>query len=80
LVAVADRGVLDVPPELGVPGQCRAVAALLGELHGTGSGVVADPPIGGGQLLVRVRDIAVVVALQQFEPLIGGKLGGANRK
>jgi hypothetical protein len=41
------------------------VAVLLGELHGTGSGVVADPPICGGQLLVRVRDIAVVVAIQQ---------------
>jgi hypothetical protein len=39
------------------------VAALFGELHGAGGGVVADPSIGGGQLLVGVGDVAVVVAL-----------------
>jgi hypothetical protein len=42
-------------------------------LHGAYSCIVADLPIRGGELLVRVRDVAVLLEFQEFESPAGGK-------
>ncbi|MGW4157843.1 acyltransferase domain-containing protein, partial [Micromonospora chersina] len=76
---VADGRVLHTAPQPAVPGQGRAVVALLGELDEPGRVVVAGAAVHGRQLLVAVRVEGVLVPFQHGQPPFRGLVRGQRR-
>ncbi|HCU51054.1 MAG TPA: hypothetical protein DGG94_14865, partial [Micromonosporaceae bacterium] len=55
-----------------------AMAALLLEQHAVRVGIGAELAIEPGQLLIRLRSVAILVSPQPLQPLHHGDSGGAG--